>query len=202
MITPRVNITRLVSQYCLQLAMGQVKYLGFTYYVIMSHARIGRSELSRLTAMGDSDLTQESGGPVLKYALFCRDTTETDNGELTLNGIVDLLDLPEPEESSESESPVIATVDYNLAFCIGGADPGDHYLFVTLKTPGIPLETPPAQKVEWEEGILFQRWIKTFRIPVQKPGIHSAAILFDGIPLGEATFLVRFIDDAEPTESA
>ena len=173
--------------------MVQIKCLELTYSVITSHARIGRSKLSRLAAMGDSDLTEESEGPVLKYALFCRDTTETDNGELTLNGIVDLLDLPKPEESSESENPVIATVDYNLAFCIGGADPGDHYLFVTLKTPGIPLETPPAQKVEWEEGILFQRWIKTFRIPVQKPGIHSAAILFDGIPLGEATFLVRFI---------
>ena len=152
--------------------------------------------------MGDSDLTEESEGPFLKYAIFCRDTAETEGGELTLNGIVDLLDLPEPEKSSESENPVLATVDYNLAFCIGGADPGEHYLFVTLKTPGIPLETPPAQKVEWEQGILFQRWIKTFRIPVQKPGIHAAAILFDGIPLGEATFLVRFSDDAKPPESA
>ena len=139
-------------------------------------------------------------GPFLKYALFCRDTNETDDGELTLNGIVDLLDLPKPEDSSQSESPILTTIDYNLAFCIGGADPGDHHLFVTLKTPGIPLETPPAQKVEWEEGILFQRWIKTFRIPVQKPGIHSAAILFDGIPLGEAPFLVRFTDDTKTTE--
>ena len=145
-------------------------------------------------------MTQESVGPFLKYALFCRDTNETDDGGLTLNGIVDLLDLPKPEDSSQSESPILTTIDYNLAFCIGGADPGDHHLFVTLKTPGIPLETPPAQKVEWEEGILFQRWIKTFRIPVQKPGIHSAAILFDGIPLGEATFLVRFTDDTKTTE--
>ena len=145
-------------------------------------------------------MTQESVGPFLKYALFCRDTNETDDGGLTLNGIVDLLDLPKPEDSSQSDSPILTTIDYNLAFCIGGADPGDHHLFVTLKTPGIPLETPPAQKVEWEEGILFQRWIKTFRIPVQKPGIHSAAILFDGIPLGEATFLVRFTDDTKTTE--
>ena len=145
-------------------------------------------------------MTQESVGPFLKYALFCRDTNETDDGELTLNGIVDLLDLPKPEDSSQSKSPILTTIDYNLAFCIGGADPGDHHLFVTLKTPGIPLETPPAQKVEWEEGILFQRWIKAFRIPVQKPGVHSAAILFDGIPLGEATFLVRFTDDAKTTE--
>ena len=133
----------------------------------------------------------EANTPFLKYAVFCKDTTETDDGELSLNGIVDLFELPEPDVSSDTDNPVLATVDYNLAFCIGGVEPGEHYLFVTLKTPGIPLETPPAQKVEWEEGILFQRWIKTFRIPVQKPGIHSAAILFDGIPLGEATFLVR-----------
>ena len=145
-------------------------------------------------------MTHESQGPFLKYALFCRDTDETDDGGLTLNGIVDLLDLPKPEDSSESESLILTTIDYNLAFCIGGADPGDHHLFIALKTPGIPLETPPAQKVEWEEGILFQRWIKTFRIPVQKPGIHSAAILFDGIPLGEAAFLVRFTDNTETIE--
>ena len=73
--------------------------------------------------MGDSDLTEESEGPFLKYAIFCRDTAETEGGELTLNGIVDLLDLPKSEKSSESENPVLATVDYNLAFCIGGADP-------------------------------------------------------------------------------
>ena len=137
-------------------------------------------------------MADEANAPFLKYAIFCKDTSETDGGELSLNGVVDLFELPEPNESSDPKNPVLATVDYNLAFCIGGAEPGEHYLFVTLKTPGIPLETPPAQKVEWEEGILFQRWIKTFRIPVQKPGIHSAAILFDGIPLGEATFLVRF----------
>ena len=137
-------------------------------------------------------MADEANAPFLKYAIFCKDTSETDGGELSLNGVVDLFELPEPNESSDTKNPVLATVDYNLAFCIGGAEPGEHYLFVPLKTPGIPLETPPAQKVEWEEGILFQRWIKTFRIPVQKPGIHSAAILFDGIPLGEATFLVRF----------
>ena len=137
-------------------------------------------------------MSDEANAPFLKYAIFCKDTSETDGGELSLNGVVDLFELPEPNESFDTNDPVLATVDYNLAFCIGGVEPGEHYLFVTLKTPGIPLETPPAQKVEWEEGILFQRWIKTFRIPVQKPGIHSAAILFDGIPLGEATFLVRF----------
>ena len=134
----------------------------------------------------------ESNSPYLKYALFCKDTNEEAGGDLSLNGIIDLYELPEPDESSDPDDPVVATIDVNLAFCIGGVEPGDHYLFVTLKTPGIPLETPPAQKVEWEEGILFQRWIKAFRIPLQKPGIHSAAILFDGVPLGEATFLVRF----------
>ncbi len=143
----------------------------------------------------------EASSPFLKYALFCRDTAEEDGGDLTLKGIVDLFELPEPDGSADPDNPVLTTVDFNLAFCIGGVDPGDHYLFVTLKTPGIPLDTPPAQKVEWEEGILFQRWIKTFRIPVQKPGIHSAAILFDGIPLGEATFLVRFSEKSDDTDS-
>tara|TARA_B110001454_G_C12626494_1_gene395110 strand:- start:66 stop:506 length:441 start_codon:yes stop_codon:yes gene_type:complete len=146
-------------------------------------------------------LAGEASSPFLKYALFCRDTAEEDGGDLTLKGIVDLFELPEPDGSADPDNPVLTTVDFNLAFCIGGVDPGDHYLFVTLKTPGIPLDTPPAQKVEWEEGILFQRWIKTFRIPVQKPGIHSAAILFDGIPLGEATFLVRFAEKSDDTDS-
>jgi hypothetical protein len=146
-------------------------------------------------------LAGEASSPFLKYALFCRDTAEEDGGDLTLKGIVDLFELPEPDGSADPDNPVLATVDFNLAFCIGGVDPGDHYLFVTLKTPGIPLDTPPAQKVEWEEGILFQRWIKIFRIPVQKPGIHSAAILFDGIPLGEATFLVRFAEKSDDTDS-
>lgn len=130
--------------------------------------------------------------PYLKYALFCRTTDENDSGDLNLNGIVDLVDLPEPPTGGEG-GPIVAEVDVNLAFCIGGALPGNHHLFVALKTPGVPLETPPAQRVQWDEGILFQRWIKTFRIPVQAEGLHSAAILFDGIPLGEATFLVRFV---------
>ena len=140
----------------------------------------------------------EANDPYLKYALFCKSTTEEDGGDLSLNGIIDLFELPEPDRSADPNNPVLATVDVNLAFCIGGVEPGNHYLFVTLKTPGIPLDTPPAQKVEWEEGILFQRWIKSFRIPVQQPGVHSAAILFDGIPLGEATFLVRF--KSEPAD--
>ena len=136
-------------------------------------------------------MTTPIDDPYLKYALFCRGTEEGDDGELSLKGIVDLVDLPEPPPAGEA-GPVLAEVDVNLAFCIGGALPGGHHLFVTLKTPGVPLETPPAQRIQWDEGILFQRWIKTFRIPVQAAGEHSAAILFDGIPLGEASFLVRF----------
>ena len=35
-------------------------------------------------------MANEANAPFLKYALFCKDTTETDDGELSLNGIVDL----------------------------------------------------------------------------------------------------------------
>ena len=138
-------------------------------------------------------MASATGEPYLKYALFCRSTDEAIDGDLSLNGVIDLVELPLPDSADETpQNPVLTQVDVNLAFCVGGATPGNHYLFVALKTPGLPLDTPPAQKVEWEEGILFQRWIKTFRIPVQKPGLHTAAILFDGTPLGEASFLVRF----------
>ena len=144
-----------------------------------------------------------NGDPYLKYALFCRSTAQDDDGDLSLNGVVDLVELPRPQETEDSpQSPVLAQVDLNLAFCVGGVQPGAHYLFVALKTPGLPLDTPPAQKVQWEDGILFQRWIKTFRIPVQKPGVHTAAILFDGTPLGEASFLVRFKEEAGPGAAA
>ena len=158
--------------------------------------------------------------PILKYALFCRDTEEGPGGELTLKDVVDLIDLPpitdtqaitenmasaetpadektDPEDNQEEENPearsrVLAELDLNLAFCISGATPGPHHLLVAIKAPGMPLNPPPPQLIEWEEGILFQRWIKVFRIPVQSPGRHVAAILFDGTPLGEASFLVRF----------
>lgn len=130
--------------------------------------------------------------PYLKYALFCQDT-ETDAADgLTFKGVIDLLELPPPAAPSGPESPALAQVDVNLAFCIAGAAPGRHYLMVGIKTPGIPLDTPPAQVIDWEEGILFQRWIKAFRIPVQRAGWHTAAIMLDGAPLGEAGFLVRF----------
>jgi hypothetical protein len=39
---------------------------------------------------------------------------------------------------------------------------------------------------------MFQRWIKSFRIPVQRVGRHVAIILLDGAPVGEASFMVRF----------
>ena len=164
--------------------------------------------------------------PILKYALFCRDTEEGPGGELTLKGIVDLIDLPfitetqantespantegqaveipEPgdnqeEENLEARSRVLAELDLNLAFCIAGATPGQHHLLVAVKAPGMPLDPPPPQLIEWEEGILFQRWIKVFRIPIQSPGRHIAAILFDGTPLGETSFLVRFKPDDKP----
>ena len=148
-------------------------------------------------------MASTNGDPYLKYALFCRSTAQDDDGDLSLNGVVDLVELPRPQETEDSpQGPVLAQVDLNLAFCVGGVQPGEHYLFVALKTPGLPLDTPPAQKVQWEDGILFQRWIKTFRIPVQKPGVHTAAILFDGTPLGEASFLVRFKEEAGPGAAA
>jgi hypothetical protein len=136
-------------------------------------------------------LTSGKAEPYLKYALFCRDTEEGPKGELFLKDIVDLIDLPAPKDPPEDGIPVIGKVDLNLAFCIAGASPGKHHLMVAIKGPGIPLEPPPAQSLNWEEGIIFQRWIKAFRIPVQRPGLHVAAIMLDGIPLGEASFLIR-----------
>lgn len=146
-------------------------------------------------------MAYEHSDPHLKYALFCRDTEEGPDGELTLKDVVDLIELPpipktqETGETRETGSPVLAELDLNLAFCIAGATPGPHHLLVAIKAPGMPLDPPPPQLIEWEEGILFQRWIKVFRIPVQAPGRHVAAILLDGSPLGEASFLVRFKPD-------
>ena len=132
--------------------------------------------------------------PYLKYALFCQDTEEGPGDQLVLKGIIDLMELPTTDEARQQGQPVLAELDVHLAFCIAGATPGPHHLLVAIKAPGIPLEPPPPQSIDWEEGILFQRWIKVFRIPVQSPGRHVAAILLDGTPLGEASFLVRFKD--------
>jgi hypothetical protein len=144
-------------------------------------------------------LTTDQDGPYLKYALFCRDTEELADGNLVLKEIIDLIDLPAPKEAGGPDQRVVAEVDVQLAFCIGGATPGPHRLLVAIKAPGgAPLDLPPPQLIEWEEGILFQRWIKLFRIPVQQAGLHVAAILLDGVPLGEGSFLVRFKAE-EPT---
>lgn len=141
-------------------------------------------------------MTTSQSAPYLKYAVFCRDTEEGPDADLSLKGIIDLLELPAPKESSgPRQVGVLAEVDVNLAFCIAGAAPGPHHLLVAIKAPGIPLEPPPPQRIDWAEGILFQRWIKVFRIPVQRPGLHVAAILLDGNPLGQASFLVRFKDE-------
>ena len=150
-------------------------------------------------------MSHDHSDPNLKYALFCRDTDEGPSGELILKEIVDLIELPpittnrETGEIQETGSPVLAELDLHLAFCIAGATPGPHHLLVAIKAPGMPLDPPPPQLIEWEEGILFQRWIKVFRIPVQAPGRHVAAILLDGMPLGEASFLVRFKPDGAQT---
>ena len=129
--------------------------------------------------------------PYLKYAIFCRGTDEGSEGQLNLNDVVDLIDLPRLPESVENAPRVLAEIDLNLAFCIAGGVPGTHHLMVAIKGPGMPLDPPPTQAIDWEEGILFQRQIKAFRIPVQGPGLYVAAILLDGIPLGEGSFLVR-----------
>ena len=130
--------------------------------------------------------------PYLKYALFCRDTEEGPNGELSLKDVIDLIEIPTPKGPPEPGQPVLAQVDVNLAFCIAGATPGPHHLLVAIKAPGISLDPPPPQRIAWAERILFQRWVRVFRIPVQRAGLHVAAILLDGTPLGEASFLVRF----------
>ena len=139
-------------------------------------------------------MTSAQPQPYLKYALFCRDTEEGPGGELILKDVVDLIDLPPPTESADPKPRIVAEIDLNLAFCIAGATPGSHHLMVAIKGPGMPLDLPPTQAIDWEEGILFQRWIKAFRIPVQQAGLHIAAILLDGTPLGEGSFLVRFRD--------
>ena len=140
-------------------------------------------------------MATENTGPQLKYAVFCRDTEDAPDGELIIKGVIDLIDLPPPEKV-ENLNPVLTELDLQLAFCISGAAPGPHHLLVAIKAPGAPLDLPPPQLINWEEGIIFQRWIKLFRIPVQAPGYHAAAILLDGTPLGEASFLVRLKEDA------
>ena len=137
-------------------------------------------------------MTTERGGVYLKYALFCRETEEGYGDDLSFRGVIDLVDIALPEEPPGGDGPrVLAEVDAQLAFCIAGATAGEHTLEVTIRAPGASLSSPPPQAVTWDEGIFFQRWIKPFRIPVTRLGRHVAAIAFDGMPLGEASFLVR-----------
>ena len=137
-------------------------------------------------------MTTERPGHYLKYALFCRETEEGPDDELTFRGIIDLYEVAMPTEPPGEDTPLLGELDVNLAFCIAGATPGNYSLQVTIRAPGIPLNTPPPQNITWEEGIMFQRWIKTFRIPVQRVGRHVAVVLLDGAPVGEASFMVRF----------
>lgn len=141
-------------------------------------------------------MTTERPGHYLKYALFCRDTEETPDGELTFKGVIDLYEVLMPGEQPEGDTPLLGELDVNLAFCIAGANPGPHNLQIAIRAPGIPLNTPPAQAINWEEGIMYQRWIKSFRIPVQRVGRHVAVILLDGAPVGEASFMVRFKEES------
>jgi hypothetical protein len=137
-------------------------------------------------------VTTDRPGHYLKYAIFCRDTEEGPNDELTFRGIVDLYEVPLPSEAPRGDTPLLGEIDLNLAFCIAGATAGVHSLQVAIRAPGIPLNTPPPQEITWDDGIMFQRWIKSFRIPVQRVGRHVAIILLDGAPVGEASFMVRF----------
>lgn len=134
----------------------------------------------------------DHNGVYLKYALFCRETEEGEGDALTLRGVIDLVDIPMPDTPPAGDGPrLLAQVDAHLAFCIAGARPGEHTLEITIRAPGASLSSPPPQETVWDEGIFFQRWIKPFRIPVTRLGRHVAAIAFDGMPLGEASFLVR-----------
>ena len=110
---------------------------------------------SRRPSKGAFRLTSNPADPYLKYALFCHDAETGDDDELTFKGIIDLVELPPPAETPGPETPILAQVDVNLAFCIAGATPGAHHLMVAIKAPGIPLDTPPPQAIEWEEGILL-----------------------------------------------
>ena len=88
-------------------------------------------------------MTNDKAGPYLKYALFCHDTQETPDGELTLSGIIDLVDLPVPTGNVGTGTQILAEVDVNLAFCIGGATPGNHHLMV-IQTGHQPKSANPS----------------------------------------------------------
>ena len=137
-------------------------------------------------------MTTERSGHYLKYALFCKDTEENANDELSFKGVIDLVDIDLPDDVPDGEAPVLMDLDVNLAFCIAGAVPGPHSLQIAIRAPGLPLNTPPPENIDWESGIMFQSRIKTFRIPLQRLGRHVAVVIFDGTAIGEASFMVRF----------
>ena len=126
--------------------------------------------------------------PYLKFAAFCKVADEDNSGDLNLSGVIDLVELEQPV----SDGTLLSTIDVNLVFCIADAEPGEHTLMIGMKAPGLPLDPPIPQKIVWENDIIFQRWIKVIQIPIQRIGLHVAAILFDGMPVGEASFLVRY----------
>lgn len=136
-------------------------------------------------------MEQKDYQPYLKFATFCKLADEDDTGDLNISGIIDLVEIDSPKEVVQDGS-ILVTMNVNLAFCIADAEPGQHRLMIGIKAPGLPLEPPVPQKIVWEDDIIFQRWIKVMQIPVQRIGLHVAAILFDGMPLGEASFLVRY----------
>ena len=113
-------------------------------------------------------MTSSQSQPYLKYALFCRDTEEGPAGELILKDVIDLIDLPPPTEYAEATPRIVAEIDLNLAFCIAGATPGSHHLMVAIKGPGMPLDPPPTQAIDWEEGILFQPGSRPFAFPCSR----------------------------------
>ena len=90
-------------------------------------------------------MTTERSGHYLKYALFCKDTEENANDELSFKGVIDLVDIDLPDDVPDGEAPVLMDLDVNLAFCIAGAVPGPHSLQIAIRAPGLPLNTPPPE---------------------------------------------------------
>ena len=56
-------------------------------------------------------MTSLPNEPYLKYAIFCRGTDEGSEGELILNDVVDLIDLPKLPKSVENAPPLLAEKD-------------------------------------------------------------------------------------------
>ena len=52
-------------------------------------------------------MTTERSGHYLKYALFCKDTEENANDELSFKGVIDLVDIDLPDDVPDGEAPVL-----------------------------------------------------------------------------------------------